>query len=135
MNSWAGLNEGRTDSSALWFGDTSFRVYRKLSDMTIPGPSMTWVLVDEHPDSINDGFFCVDMTGYPNPASAKLPDFPASYHNGACGFAFADGHSEIKKWTDPRTMPPVKKVTVTTVNQANNVDVIWLWNHTTSKLR
>jgi len=26
---------------------------------------------------------------------------PASYHNGACGFTFADGHSEIKKWLDP----------------------------------
>jgi len=135
MNSWVGLNEGRTDSGALWFGDTTFRVYRKLSDMTIPGPTMTWVLVDEHPDSINDGFFCVNMLGYPNPGSAQLPDFPASYHNGACGFSFADGHSEIKKWTDPRTMPPVKKVTVSTVNQANNPDVVWLWQHTTSKLQ
>ena len=89
MNSWVGMNEGNW----TWFGGPEFRKYVKLGDMVDPGPTKTWVLVDEHPDSINDGFFCVDMNGYPNPASAKLPDFPASYHNGACGFAFADGHS------------------------------------------
>jgi len=131
MDSWMAMNEGNWANT--WFGDQTFRAYFKMSDMVDPGPSMTWVLVDEHPDSINDGFFCVDMRGYPSPAQAKLPDFPASYHNGACGFSFADGHAEIKKWRDPRTMPPVKKVTVTAVNQANNPDVIWLWERTTRK--
>jgi prepilin-type N-terminal cleavage/methylation domain-containing protein/prepilin-type processing-associated H-X9-DG protein len=131
MDSWLAMNEG--DWSRTWFGDQTFRAYFKMSDMIEPGPSMTWVLVDEHPDSINDGFFCVDMRGYPDPKQAKLPDFPASYHNGACGFSFADGHAEIKKWRDSRTMPPVKKVTVTTVNQANNQDVVWFWQHTTTK--
>jgi prepilin-type N-terminal cleavage/methylation domain-containing protein/prepilin-type processing-associated H-X9-DG protein len=131
MNSWMAMNEGNWDYT--WFGDKTFRAYFKMSDMTDPGPSMTWVLVDEHPDSINDGFFCVDMRGYPDPGQAKLPDFPASYHNGACGFSFADGHAEIKKWQDQRTMPPVRKVTVTAVNQANNRDVIWLWERTTRK--
>jgi prepilin-type N-terminal cleavage/methylation domain-containing protein/prepilin-type processing-associated H-X9-DG protein len=133
MNAWCGLNQG--DMANTWFGDRTFRFYLKLSDMTYPGPTRTWVLVDEHPDSINDGFFCIDMRGYPNLAAAALPDVPASYHNGACGFAFADGHSEIKKWTDPRTMPPVRKVTYSSVNQANNPDVMWLWEHTTSKLQ
>jgi prepilin-type N-terminal cleavage/methylation domain-containing protein/prepilin-type processing-associated H-X9-DG protein len=131
MNSWVGMNEGNW----TWFGGPEFRKYLKLGDMVDPGPTKTWVLVDEHPDSINDGFFCVNMIGYPAPASAQLPDFPASYHNGACGFAFADGHSEIKKWVDKRTMPPVKKVTVTAVSQANNPDVIWLWDHTTRKYK
>jgi prepilin-type processing-associated H-X9-DG protein len=94
---------------------------------------MSWVLVDEHPDSMNDGFFCVDMNGYPAPAQTKLPDVPASYHNGACGFAFADGHSEIKKWFDPRTKPKVTKGGLPGVSQANNRDVLWLWEHTTRK--
>jgi prepilin-type N-terminal cleavage/methylation domain-containing protein/prepilin-type processing-associated H-X9-DG protein len=129
MNAWMGMNEG----TWTWFGDSTFRKYNKMSDIVNPPPSMAWVLVDEHPDSINDGFFCVDMNGYPAPAQAKLPDMPASFHNGACGFAFADGHSEIKKWTDPRTMPPVKKTDLVAVNQANNQDVIWLWYRTTSK--
>jgi prepilin-type N-terminal cleavage/methylation domain-containing protein/prepilin-type processing-associated H-X9-DG protein len=131
MDSWMAMNEGNWANT--WFGDQTFRAYFKLSDIVDPGPSMTWVLVDEHPDSINDGFFCVDMRGYPNPAQAKLPDFPASYHNGACGFSFADGHAEIKKWLDIRTKPPVKHVTVSTVDQRNNPDVVWLWQHTTTK--
>jgi prepilin-type processing-associated H-X9-DG protein len=50
------------------------------------------VFIDEHPDSINDGYF--DN----NPDSGYWGDIPACYHNGACGFSFADGHSEIKKW-------------------------------------
>src|SRR5678815_2582835 len=50
------------------------------------------VYMDEHPDSINDaGAFA------PNTAN-NIPDAPATYHNGAAGFSFADGHSEIHKW-------------------------------------
>jgi len=135
MNSWLGLNEGNyTDPGVFWFGDRTFRYYLKASDITVPGPSMTWVLVDEHPDSINDGFFCVQMQGYPDPAKAQLPDVPASYHNGACGFAFADGHSEIKKWLDARTKPKVTKGSLPNPSQKNNPDVVWLWEHTSSKL-
>jgi prepilin-type N-terminal cleavage/methylation domain-containing protein/prepilin-type processing-associated H-X9-DG protein len=127
MNSWMGMNEG----VHTWFGGTEFRAYLKMSDVIDPGPAMTWVLIDEHPDSINDGFFVIDMRGYPNAAQAALPDFPASYHNKAGGLSFADGHAEIRKWKDPRTTPPVRKRVVQTVNQANNPDVIWLWERTT----
>ncbi|MHB1310180.1 MAG: type II secretion system protein [Limisphaerales bacterium] len=129
MNAWAGMNEG----VHTWYGGPEFRPYLKMSDFVDPGPSLTWILVDEHPDSINDGFFCIDMNPYPNLSRATLPDFPASYHNGACGFSFADGHSEIKKWQDPRTMPKIRKQTVQTVNQANNRDVQWLWDRTTRR--
>ncbi len=132
MDAWMGMNEG----NYTWFGDQVggrfFRRYLKMADIVDPGPSLAWVLIDEHPDSINDGFFVVDMRGYPDPAQAKLPDFPASYHNGAGGLSFADGHAEIKRWRDIRTMPPVRHVDVQAVNQANNEDVIWLWQHTTS---
>lgn len=96
---------------------------------------MTWVLIDEHPDSINDGFFVIQMIGFPDASAAQLPDFPASYHNGAGGLSFADGHAEIRKWIDPRTTPPVKQTTVTTVGQANNPDVVWLWERTTRFIR
>jgi prepilin-type N-terminal cleavage/methylation domain-containing protein/prepilin-type processing-associated H-X9-DG protein len=131
MNSWMGMNQGEW----TWFGGPEFRKYTKLSDVIDPGPSSTWVLVDEHPDSMNDGFFCVDMNGYPAPAQAKLPDIPASYHNGACGFSFADGHSEIKKWLDKRTKPKVTKGGLASVSHANNPDVIWLWDKTTRKYK
>jgi prepilin-type N-terminal cleavage/methylation domain-containing protein/prepilin-type processing-associated H-X9-DG protein len=133
MNSWMGMNEG----VHTWFGGKEFRAYLKMSDIVDPGPAMTWVLVDEHPDSINDGFFCIDMNGYPNPAQTKLPDVPASYHNKAGGLAFADGHSEIKRWRDPRTTPPVRKRDISNfpVNHANNPDVIWFWERTTRKIQ
>jgi prepilin-type N-terminal cleavage/methylation domain-containing protein/prepilin-type processing-associated H-X9-DG protein len=129
MNSWCGMNEG----VHTWFGGPEFRAYLRVTDFVDPGPSMTWVLIDEHPDSINDGFFCIDMNGYPSPARTALPDTPSSAHNNACGLSFADGHSEIKKWLDPRTAPPVKygAATMPSATQPNNKDVVWLWERTT----
>src|SRR5260221_8637883 len=46
----------------------------------VPKPSKTWVVLDEHPDSINDGWFIV------TPGAYNWGDIPASYHNGGCGF-------------------------------------------------
>jgi len=82
---------------------TQWKRYLKESDLTKPGPSMTWVFLDQHPDSINDPFFSVSMI------KTTWDDLPASYHNGACGISFADGHAEIKKWLDAETKQPVTK--------------------------
>ena len=79
---------------------------KRMSQLDKPGPACVWVSVDEHPDSINDSIFHF-IPGFA-PASATWRDLPASYHNGACGFSFADGHSEIHKWLDSRTKLPVK---------------------------
>ncbi len=61
----------------------------------INNPANIFVLLDEHPDFINDGWyiFCND-----GPEGKLWSDMPASYHNGAAGLSFADGHSEIKRW-------------------------------------
>ena len=72
-----------------WWND-AYRQFLKQSH--VPAPARTWVTVDEHPDSNNDGFFIVDIN------ANAWGDLPASFHNGACGFSFADGHAEIKKW-------------------------------------
>ena len=73
----------------------TFPDYRQfLKSISIPNPSALFVILDEHPDSINDGFLQTD----PHPASSQWNDLPATYHNGAGGFAFADGHSEIHKF-------------------------------------
>ena len=77
----------------------------KITQLNRPGPANVFVAVDEHPDSINDSIFHV-VPGNP-PVSYVWRDLPASYHNGACGFSYADAHSEIKKWRDPRTKQPV----------------------------
>ncbi len=127
MNAWF-------DSSDVAGFGSGFRIYKKTTDLTTPGPSMTWLFLDERQDSINDGEFCVGMTGYPDkPASWKIVDYPASYHNGAAGFSFADGHSEIKKWQDPRTMPPLRKVLDLNVASPNNKDVLWMMERSTRK--
>ncbi len=131
MNNWVGGNEG---THGGWSGP-EWRVYRSLNDMIDPGPSQTFVLLDEREDSINDAFWVTDMTGYPNAAQTKIIDYPAAYHNNAAGFSFADGHSEIKKWTDPRTAPKLSRGTPLALNVAspNNRDIVWLQERCTRK--
>jgi prepilin-type N-terminal cleavage/methylation domain-containing protein/prepilin-type processing-associated H-X9-DG protein len=81
----------------------AYRQFLKLS--SVPNPANLYVMLDEHPDSINDGYFLNDA----NPATLHYwGDLPASYHNGACGFSFADGHSEIHKWRSWVTIQPVR---------------------------
>lgn len=74
-----------------------WRTYSKLS--TIINPVKTWVFIDEHPDSINDAAFANACTDSWSESAARIIDFPANYHNGACGFSFADGHAIVHKWT------------------------------------
>lgn len=131
MLNWVG---GRGENLPMGWSGPEWRIYRKLSDMTDPGPSKTFVFLDEREDSINDGMFVVDMTGYPNnPGSIQMVDIPASYHNDAGGFSFADGHSEIKKWVDPRTKPPVKPGEVIPFGRPspNNKDIVWMQERAT----
>ena len=132
------MNNWMNPAGSQWNGQTAWKLIRKTTDMTEPGPSKNWLLIDEREDSINDGFFVVDMLGYPNnPAAVMLVDFPASYHNGAGGLNFADGHSEIRKWIDPRTRPVLKKGQHLTLNisSPSNADIIWLQERTTSSVR
>ncbi len=72
---------------------------------SIPQPSQIFVFLDEHADSINDGYFDSGQAVQGVPSS--WGDCPASYHNGACGFSFSDGHSEIHKWMVPGTVARV----------------------------
>ena len=127
MSIWMGGNGG-TDGG--W--GPRWKVNTKLGDISDPGPSNSYVLLDEREDSINDGFFVVTMEGYPNPALTSMVDWPASYHNRAGGFSFADGHSEIRKWVDPRTMPRIAPGQIPPgARQANNVDILWMQDRAT----
>ncbi len=112
-----------------------YKVYYKSTQIVNPGPSMVYVLLDEHPDGINAGGFANMMVE--SPQNARIIDFPASYHNGAAGLSFADGHAEIKKWVDPRTKPPVRynNQLQLNVSSPNNRDVIWLADRTSSRNR
>ena len=133
----------RSISMLSWFGSidadsfagcSGYTKYKKLGQVLNPGPSMTIVFLDERCDSINDGEWCTSMNGWPGqPASWYLIDFPGSYHGGAGGISFADGHSEIHKWRDPRTTPPIGKLTQLNVPSPNNPDAFWVMERSTRR--
>ena len=113
-----------------WLPAPTWRTYMRLGD--IMNPTKTWVLVDEHPDSINDAACAVQMAK-PDAKTAQIIDFPASFHNGACGFSFADGHAEIHRWVGSTIKAPVKGVSMSlNVSAGTSVkDVIW-WSENTT---
>lgn len=112
-----------------WLPYPQFQVFIRESDMNVPGPSMTWLFIDEHPDSINDGGFAIKMD------AEEMIDWPAWYHNGAGGVSFADGHSEIQRWVDARTKVPVRYGANPGINRAthaNSRDLFWFRERTSA---
>jgi len=127
MNACMGFEAGRNMAP--------YRYYLKMNDITVPSPSKAWVFLDEQPDSMNDGCMFTAM----GPTATEWADIPANYHNGACGYAFADGHAEIKSWKGPNMR--AKKVqyrdysTLTPVllnNPADKADELWHQERTTA---
>ncbi len=121
----------QTFDEGFWLPAAKWRTYAKGSDIVIP--TKTWVLVDEHPDSLNDAACAVQMP-VPGAKTAQIIDFPASYHNGACGFAFADGHSEIHKWKGSKIQAPAKYNGTLSLNvpAGDSVnDIIWWADNST----
>ncbi len=121
------------DSWLPWKADdTGFKVFLKESEFTNPRPSELWIILDESPDSINDGCFAVYMPT--SAASTEWIDFPAKFHGDACGFAFADGHSEIHKWLSPGNIPNVLYQTApkTGVFELKDPDILWVAKRTTA---
>jgi prepilin-type N-terminal cleavage/methylation domain-containing protein/prepilin-type processing-associated H-X9-DG protein len=86
--------------------NSAWKQFLKMGDFR--NPSGILVFMDEHPDSINDGWMVFCTAADPSERTG-WSDLPASYHNGACGFSFADGHSEIKKWQASSTKRPVQQ--------------------------
>jgi len=106
-------------------GTSKYPPYLKIT--SILSPAMTFVFLDEREDSINDGTFftAVDRPGF-------LPDVPASYHAGAGGLSFADGHSEIHKWTASWITQPIRSTPINDHDLAGKpgvADVYWLNLH------
>jgi hypothetical protein len=107
-----------------------------MTDLIDPGPTKTWLLLDMREDSIDIGNFATDMRGWPdNWAVTGFYDLPGFYHHRACGFSFADGHSEIKRWLDQRTMPPLVPDGQVADGFASpkNKDVVWLQERSTRR--
>src|SRR5581483_4688285 len=82
--------------------DTPWMTYAKASDVTTPGPAMLWVLVDEDARGLNDAAFAFEMESPGGGTSSpSWIDAPGTDHNGGCGLAYADGHSETHHWLSP----------------------------------
>jgi prepilin-type N-terminal cleavage/methylation domain-containing protein/prepilin-type processing-associated H-X9-DG protein len=110
----------------------NYENFQKTTDLPVQGGSSQWfVFLDEKPISINDEYFEVTMSP-PTSTSVTIHDWPSQVHGGACGFGFADGHSEIHKWKGPSMSTAT---TVGAVNfsspSADFNDGYWLTSHTT----
>jgi prepilin-type N-terminal cleavage/methylation domain-containing protein/prepilin-type processing-associated H-X9-DG protein len=122
MNCWMNPKQ-------VWTGSTGpSRVFRKQSDITRPSPSGCWVLIDENTYCIDDGFFVCDPS-----EPSEWVNFPASYHDGAGGLSFADGHAEIKKWRDSVLLGLRAKPSSTyAASDPTSHDLQWLCDRTSS---
>jgi prepilin-type N-terminal cleavage/methylation domain-containing protein/prepilin-type processing-associated H-X9-DG protein len=140
MNQAVGCNtNGTSVGQGQWLGSLSdsssgnYSLYLKTSDVRNMSTSDLFVTVDEHPDSINDAAFAFSMP--PSPAQTFWIDVPAKYHGNACGFSFADGHSEIHGWRDPGAIP-IALYEGSIGGKENSVpgdpDVIWMSQHVTA---
>jgi len=128
MNAWMNPLPGQSWNAVKGYaGPMALREFQKQSDITRPGPAMCWVMIDENPFSINDGWFVCD----PNSPTTWY-DVPASYHNGAGGLSYADGHAEIKKWKD-KNVWGLKSVPSQLTKDPNSTDLSWLQERTTSR--
>ena len=102
------------------------RNFFKDTEITQPGPSMTYVLIDENEKSINDAFFVCDPTHV-----NWWQDVPATRHGNAGGLSYADGHSEIKRWRDGTLLNPPQANGFP--GDPNSGDSAWLEQRSTYK--
>lgn len=120
MNSW--FNPGRTNTAATYWRMPFVKFTQSASFRGVP-PAGVFVFLDENADSLNDGWFLMNMSGY-NPDGSiderliNLDDVPAAYHNSCSSFTFADGHAELHAWRGGSVM--------------NDDDIVWLLTHATA---
>jgi prepilin-type N-terminal cleavage/methylation domain-containing protein/prepilin-type processing-associated H-X9-DG protein len=102
MNAMVG-DAGNFSQGGVNINNADYVQFFKISN--IPRPSDIFVFLDEHPDSIDDGYF---LNRYSDDAVPKWTDLPASYHNRGASFSFADGHSELHRWRNASTVQPAR---------------------------
>lgn len=106
-----------------------YRQYLRLSD--VAAPSEIFTFIDEHPDSINDGYFLNRVERY------EWIDLPGSYHDGAVTLAYVDGHAETHMWKLPQTRPPSRPDEASlplSISPGERADFYWLIHRTTMLL-
>ena len=97
MNAMIG-NAGQYTSGGTNINNPGYRQFFRAGQ--IPDPSQIFLFIEEHPDSIDDGYFLNKIDSF------EWLDLPAAYHDGATPISFVDGHVERRQWIDPSTKPP-----------------------------
>jgi len=124
-----------SSGDSTWY--PGWHCYNKISDVVIPNPVNLFVFVDEHPDSINDGWLITTVGATQAISSGGWEDLPASYHNCSGSFAFADGHAGIHKWRSGGTCQPVRHFYgngSSLWRDSNPVDLLWMIHHCSAPL-
>ncbi|MGO8697959.1 MAG: type II secretion system protein [Limisphaerales bacterium] len=146
MNQAIGIDiDGTTTSIGEWLdgGGSAgpYKIYVTESDMSRPSPANLWLFIDEHPDSINDGGFAVEMSSITD-NSANWVDHASCLHDGACGFSFCDGHAVIHKWSESSWKSTLNYTVSYTGNfggpdpvtgMGNTADLRWVAGHSSAK--
>jgi prepilin-type processing-associated H-X9-DG protein len=117
--------------------DIPYRVHFKLSE--IERPSKHFVSLDERADTLDSNMFNVGHEGIDpvDPTLNRWTELPANYHGNSATFSFADGHSEVHKWTRP--MPPMSAEYIPAQwdyrfpISPSNPDIIWLFKRSTTR--
>ena len=106
--------------------DPSLTVVDKLTELTNPKPAETWLFMDEHPDSINDGSLFAPQIG-------RWIDIPSNLHDGSAGVAYADGRAEMHRWQGTALNIPIGFSFFAPSAPPNDPDILWLRSHTPRK--
>jgi prepilin-type N-terminal cleavage/methylation domain-containing protein/prepilin-type processing-associated H-X9-DG protein len=124
LNAMVG-DAGEFTRSGANVNNPDYRQFFKLGD--IANPSGIFTFIEEHPDSINDGYF-LNKISYPG-----WTDLPASYHNGSANLAFSDGHTESHTWLLASSRPPARPDAASLpfqVSHQQRTDLDWLLRRT-----
>ena len=130
MNAMVG-NAGQFTLTGVNTNNPYYRQFFKL--FQVPEPSQIFIFIEEHPDSINDGYFL----NRPRRYQKEWMDLPASYHQGGAHLAFSDGHVEHHRWQSKSTKPPPFPDAAAlpfSVSAGEDQDYSWLMDHTSVKM-
>lgn len=94
-----------------------YKVNKKLSNVTSPKPSLVFVFLDEHWNSIDDGHFGFAAEG------RTWYNLPSLWHDNGNVFSFADGHTEYWHWREAETIKILEAGTFPAITSANNQDL------------
>ena len=138
LNAMVG-NAGSSYVKGQNVNNPGYRQFFKIEQMT--RPSEVFTFLDEHPDSIDDGCFIdrdLPDSGY-GASSVTInswSDLPASFHDNAAAFSFADGHAVIHRWQNHATVLPavadqatVFPLQIPSASAAEVADFEWVIDH------